>query len=616
MIFLNTLSNLLQPVRASRTYQSIGFVESLEARQMLSGSTLRVVSYNIAADVNGVTTADPAVTTVLKGIGDWAINGSTNRVDVVALQETTSNAQTVQPLVNSLNAVYGNGTYAMSGFQGQVVGNSPSVGNGPNAIIYDTTTVSLIESKGVAGTLGYASGMYRQVTRYLFQPIGGTTGSRFYVYVSHAKSGGGATNEYHRGREGDLIRNDADALPAGSRIIYAGDFNAYNPSEVFFTEMMASGLGKAYDPLKPSGISNDLAGGSSTLTNGPYGLRYRLDYQLVTGNVINDTTGLQYVANSYQAFGNNGSLPAGSAVTNPNNSANTALKGHPNRNVVMNAIGEASDHLPVVADYSFVLASDPTSVTLQAETATLSGGTVKATSHTGYTGTGFADYGNAGSAITWSTSRAASGNVRLDFRYANGSTTNRTLSIVVNGNTVGSITQAPTGSWTTWKTQSITVSLKAGSNTIKATATASVGGANVDSLTIVKATTSTAVVVQAEAMQRSSAAAVGSQHKGYTGSGYVNLGSNGNYVQTTVNRTTAGNVTIKLRYANGSTTSRPISASVNGSVKVSSITMPGTGSWTTWKEVTFTLSLVAGNNVIKLTSISGSGVNLDSITIG
>ena len=41
-----------------------------------------------------------------------------------------------------------------------------------------------------------------------------------------------------------------------------------------------------------------------------------------------------------------------------------------------------------------------------------------------------------------------------------------------------------TGSWNTWGTASITVTLKAGTNTVRATATTANGGPNVDSLTI------------------------------------------------------------------------------------------------------------------------------------
>lgn len=130
--------------------------------------------------------------------------------------------------------------------------------------------------------------------------------------------------------------------------------------------------------------------------------------------------------------------------------------------------------------------ADP-AVTLQAETATLTGGTARGTSHGGYTGTGFADYAGNGSAVQWTVNRDAAGGATLDFRYANGGTTNRPLTVFVNGVSIGTLAFAPTGSWTTWKTASITAALTGGTNTIKAVAGPATG-ANVDRLTITAGT--------------------------------------------------------------------------------------------------------------------------------
>src|SRR5262249_47824147 len=80
------------------------------------------------------------------------------------------------------------------------------------------------------------------------------------------------------------------------------------------------------------------------------------------------------------------------------------------------------------------------SQTLQAENATLAGGVVVATNQPGYNGTGFADYPattGAGVSVTWSVSMGAAGTFNLDFRFANGGTTNRPLTIYVNGVSVG-----------------------------------------------------------------------------------------------------------------------------------------------------------------------------------
>jgi len=119
----------------------------------------------------------------------------------------------------------------------------------------------------------------------------------------------------------------------------------------------------------------------------------------------------------------------------------------------------------------------------EAESATLAQATV-ATNHPGFTGTGFADYNTvAGSYVEWTVGAASAGTFSITIRYANGSSANRPMNIVVNG-TVARSTLAfnVTGSWNTWQTVTTTVPLAAGSNKIRAVATAAAGGPNVDNL--------------------------------------------------------------------------------------------------------------------------------------
>ena len=104
-------------------------------------------------------------------------------------------------------------------------------------------------------------------------------------------------------------------------------------------------------------------------------------------------------------------------------------------------------------------ASARTTGTYEAEGALLSGPVV-ATNQAGYTGTGFADYVNAsGDFIEWTVNATAAGSFSLQFRYANGGTTNRPLQLKVNGTTVAaSLAFAPTGSFGTWSLSSATAS--------------------------------------------------------------------------------------------------------------------------------------------------------------
>lgn len=123
-------------------------------------------------------------------------------------------------------------------------------------------------------------------------------------------------------------------------------------------------------------------------------------------------------------------------------------------------------------------------VVLEAENAAVSGGKV-ASNHSGFTGSGFVDYINSNNDhVAWSVNVPFSGTYILNFRYALGRDSDRPLAIKVNGNVVSSGLGFPaTSSWTSWKTVSTSVVLRAGVNTIIATAIGA-SGANIDHLKV------------------------------------------------------------------------------------------------------------------------------------
>ena len=120
----------------------------------------------------------------------------------------------------------------------------------------------------------------------------------------------------------------------------------------------------------------------------------------------------------------------------------------------------------------------------QAESAVVSQGVVES-NHAGYTGSGFVNTDNVtGSSVRWSVSVATAGSTQLVFRFANGTTTARPMTVAVDGTTVSTPTFAGTGAWTTWSTNTVTTTLSAGTHTVLATATTANGGPNLDSLTV------------------------------------------------------------------------------------------------------------------------------------
>jgi hypothetical protein len=125
----------------------------------------------------------------------------------------------------------------------------------------------------------------------------------------------------------------------------------------------------------------------------------------------------------------------------------------------------------------------PTGV-LEAENATLLGPTV-ATNQTGFTGTGFADYGTTpGQYIEWQVNASQAGMYTLDFRYANGTAANQQLELSANG----VVDQAalgfnPTSANTIWRHVVEQVALNAGSNLVRLTMNGT-NAPNIDNLDV------------------------------------------------------------------------------------------------------------------------------------
>jgi len=319
--------------------------------------TLRIVDWNIEADISGYTTPRPNFNTVLQGMGNATIAGVAQPIDIMTLEETTSNTTTVQPILNMLNGDYANANYKMSSYQATQNG-SASSGNGPNALVYNANTVTLLASVGVGTPTGSTNGEYRQVVRYEFQPVDGT--APFYVYVSHMKSGTTSSDATSRGKEAAIIRSDELTLPASSSVLYTGDLNSKSP-EAEFTNFTASGQGQAFDPYN---LSNAVQYWSDSTTT----LNYRDDYQLMTSDILNDTGAINYVANSLQAFGNNGTTASGKSTNLASNTdfayMTTAAGYSPTQSQLLLALTTASDHMPNVADYTFATVPEPASLSL------------------------------------------------------------------------------------------------------------------------------------------------------------------------------------------------------------------------------------------------------------
>jgi hypothetical protein len=122
----------------------------------------------------------------------------------------------------------------------------------------------------------------------------------------------------------------------------------------------------------------------------------------------------------------------------------------------------------------------------EAENATLSGGNITEATNVGFTGTGYVNYADnvANGVTTFAVNQ--SGPQTLVFRYANGSAVNRPCNVTVNGTLVGTVAFAPTGSFTTYRTATLSVTLpvSAAFKNVAVTSTTTAGGPNMDWMSV------------------------------------------------------------------------------------------------------------------------------------
>jgi dextranase len=109
---------------------------------------------------------------------------------------------------------------------------------------------------------------------------------------------------------------------------------------------------------------------------------------------------------------------------------------------------------------------------------------------------------------------------------------------------------------------------------------------------------------------------VGSDHAGYTGTGFVdNFATTNSGVSFTVNATTGGSHNLVLRYGNGGSAATRIVA-VDG-VQVATPTFPAQGTWDSWTTLSVPVNLTAGLHTVVVWrgSSQAGAINVDNLTV-
>lgn len=284
--------------------------------------------------------------------------------------------------------------------------------------------------------------------------------------------------------------------------------------------------------------------------------------------------------------------------------------------------GSAVDNTYFLAGNSSITADGQT---YEAEYASLFGAsTVTQASvnqnHSGYSGTGFVDKLEAdGAGVTFYAKVTNAGDYDVTFRYANGDTAEKSLSVYVNGSYIGKTSMPSTGDWDTWADSVMRLSLAAGNNIITLkhdTAAGDTGYVNLDYCTV--PFYPEVITVEAENTALYGTAGTNQDHWNYSGSGFVDgMTATGAGVEFEITVPNAGNYEASIRYCNGTQATKDLDLYVNG-VYVDTVFFASIGgNWNEWQELTRNLQLNEGRNIVALRydSNSSGNVNLDRLSV-
>jgi hypothetical protein len=388
--------------------------------------TLRIVSYNIdCADIGNdgnITNSMHSLPTVVQAIGLHHLGTNAQPVDVMGCEEL--NGTTLVNFTNQLNIIYGAGTY------GVAPTNDPNTGGGPDGLIYNLHTIQvvaarplltgqtvLLQSNGTYTSAHSAGGGVKGVTRapvvFQLRPIGFGTTNDFYFYISHARSTSDNPVGDARYAEAQEVRSDAKYnLPAGSHILYGGDWNLFNGSyenayKCLTGQTTSDGINwsdtsaiwgntnqtQGYDPTSKTSPPTTTTFTNAAADSVTYlyddatdsGLTSRIDIQLPNALMFaayNSQGGVQLAPDTadpydvsnfpasqypyaFETFGNDGSTTRGSPATSSSNHSLNDLTNTPSAATVYTDLQEAgtassstfvgSDHYPIFGDYNIVI---------------------------------------------------------------------------------------------------------------------------------------------------------------------------------------------------------------------------------------------------------------------
>ncbi|MFP5471590.1 MAG: T9SS type A sorting domain-containing protein [Bacteroidia bacterium] len=324
--------------------------------------TLVVMSYNLLNFPNGRDDCGTNITITnrvdtLKKIIQYV------KPDILMVCELQDQAGADLILNNALN-VDGITYYQRATF---VPNQSTSFTELNNLFFYNSTKVTLKRQDEIlTGT--------RDVGEYIVygkDPNLSTTNDTTFIdfYTTHLKAGNTSTDISDRASECNDVRTHIDAKPSGRNNVIGGDFNFYDAAEAGYQTLCYSGTYPFNDPISAEGVWTSNSSFSAVHTQSTRfsesiecgatgGVDDRFDFLLISDNVISGSNRVEYVPNSYDNLGNNGSTY--------NESINDATNTDATPDSVLNALYYMSDHLPIIMKLAITY-PDPSPMGLEEE---------------------------------------------------------------------------------------------------------------------------------------------------------------------------------------------------------------------------------------------------------
>src|SRR5262245_25913494 len=198
---------------------------------------LRIVNYNIA-DLHGDLSA---LENVIAGLHDDDKPGFAVPVSLLVFQEVhNADFAPLQTIIN--NAAPPGVTY----LAGTYTNNNEDNFAGAQAMFFRQGMLT----EATANHVDIYTQAGRYSDRWRMHLVGySSLDSWFYIYSSHLKASQGSDNEATRLLGVQALRANADALPAGTNIIFAGDMNFYSNDESGYQWFLSAGNAQAIDAL-------------------------------------------------------------------------------------------------------------------------------------------------------------------------------------------------------------------------------------------------------------------------------------------------------------------------------------------------------------------------------